>query len=99
LRAHYAHYVHVLTFSDLLCKILTPTIFGVHKDVDQSLIGSAIIALENYMNRADTLHPFRTPQFTLSGPELDSQESFGLSGLDVDRQMMIHVRYLDRPCL
>jgi hypothetical protein len=77
---------------------LTPRIFGIYRAIDQSLVGSAINALENYMNRADTLHPFGASQFTLSGAEMDSQGSLDLTDLDIERQMMIYVRYLDNPC-
>jgi hypothetical protein len=78
--------------------MLNPGIFSVYRDIDEGFIGSAINALEDYMDRANVLHPLGTPLSTSCSDEFDSQGSFDLANLNIERQMMIHVCCIKHPC-
>ena len=81
--------------SELLSKILDSRLFGVYTDLDQDLVGAAINALGDYMERVDHLDPLcSTLRSRSCGAEFDSQGSFDLANVDnIERQMMIYVRY------
>lgn len=79
----------------VLSKILTTDIFGVYRDIDEYLVGSAIISVHNYMDRIDALYPAEASQSTSCRDEFDSQGSLDWANVNVERKMMIHVCSID----
>lgn len=50
------------------------------------------------MSRVNVLHPLDISKFASCRDESDSQGSLDLINLEIERQMMIHVCCIDKPC-
>ena len=83
--------MHTNLWPELLSKILNPGIFEVFQDIKEGMIGDAVDALHNYMDRTDLLHPSGSQQIVSSPPGIDSQGSLDFGSSDIERNMMIYV--------